>query len=107
LEKGTMIQKEQIGRRINIIVLAHVDNDQVDKIISILDQYNIKSKILFNHYGRPNKCKKMLDAWFGKYSEDNLNNKFERADENLEETARIIKNKFKRADKLLFNETKE
>jgi len=95
-----MIRKNhKIGKRLNIIVLGHVDNDQVGKIISILDQYKIKSKVLFNHYGRPNKCKKEFDSWFSEFSEKTLEHpiiaKLKRADNYLEEDLRKFKEKFK------------
>jgi len=109
LEKGTMIRDkpERIGKRLNIIVLGHVDNDQISKFIAILDKYNIKSKILFNHYGRPTKCKRELDKWFGEYnSKSDFINKLERTDEDLEQSLKIIKDKMKRADDLLFKTTK-
>lgn len=90
-------EKNSVGKRINIIVLGHVDNDNVAKFIQILDKYNIKSKILFNHYGRPTKCKRELEKWFGETQkiEHPLIAKLKRADKYLEEDLKKFKEKFR------------
>lgn len=90
-------EKNSVGKRINIIVLGHVDNDNVAKFISILDSYNIKSKILFNHYGRPNKCKRELDKWFGETQQEQnpILAKLKRADDYLEQDLKKFKDKFR------------
>ena len=102
IQKGTMIRQPRIGRRINIIVLGHVDNDQTGTLYALFEKYGLKNKVLFGHYGRPTKCKRELDAWFAKYlGEDNIKNKLERADEDLEKGLKLIKSKLVRADELL------
>ena len=98
MEKGNMIrnQNNSVGKRLNIIVLGHVDNDNVSKFIQILDKYNIKSKILFNHYGRPSKCKRELDKWFEETpTEHPIITKLKRADTYLEEDLKKFKEKFR------------
>lgn len=94
--------KDSIGKRLNIIVLGHVDDDKVSTLIAILDKYNIKSKILFNHYGRPTKCKRELDKWFGETQKQHpFIEKLLRADDYLEQDVKKFKEKMRRADDLL------
>jgi len=90
--------KKRIGRRINIIVLGHVNNDQVTQMLALMDKYRIKSKVLFNHYGRTNKCKRELDKWLEKYKNDLDYNFFTRSDNRLYDSAK----KTREADKTFF-----
>lgn len=99
-------KKPRIGKRINIIVLGHIDNDQTAKLYALFEKYGIKSRVEFAHYGRPNKAKRELDSWFTKnFGEDNIMNKLERADKEL--FGDSFKEKMERADKNLYDSARK
>lgn len=112
-ELGTMIRKPFKGNRINITVIEKTDNLVIQKLVTLLDKYNLKANIVFNHYGRPNKCKRELDKWFSiSVKDEGLIGKLQHADYVLEEQKPIIKqgepiiDKLKRADEILLGKRK-